>query len=170
MGWTYTHKEKAKSIKEFFSEEFGFANDKRRVSLLDCAVVRFAAYLAFEDIDLLTGRREVFAVVCLLHYRPGDYYNFGYKDMEETMGPYNYDCPERILKLLTPTTNKYALRWRKKCWERIERMKSMPKFSEGDILEFKEPILFSDGTEHSRLRLIDRRRLRFEDPDRSYGY
>ena len=62
-------------------------------------------------------------MVCLLDYRPNEYYNIGYKDMEESEGPYYYNCPERILKLLTPTSNEYALRWRKKCWERIERCK-----------------------------------------------
>jgi len=113
-------------------------------------------------------------MVCLLDYRPNDYHNFGYKDMEEPMGPYYYNCPERILKLLTPTTNEYALKWRKKCWERIKRLKSMPKLSQGDIIEFEKPLLFSDGTERSRLRLVDdsntRGFLRFQDPDSGVYY
>ena len=131
MGWTYTHKHSSLSMKDFFKEEFGFANDRRAVRLLDCAVVNLReAYLAFEDLDKATGKREVFAMVCLLDYKPNDYYNIGYKDMEESEGPYYYNCPERILKLLTPTTNEYALRWRQKCWERIERRKSMSRLTQ----------------------------------------
>jgi len=171
---TYTHKDSSLSIKDFFNQEFGFASDRRTVKLLDCAVVNFReAYLAFEDLDRATGKREVFAVVCLLDYKPNDYYNFGYKDMEESEGPYYYNCPERILRLLTPTTNEYALKWRKKCWERIESLKSMPKLTQGDIIEFQKPMPFSDGTEQSRLQLVDdsnrRGFLRFQDPDRG-GY
>jgi len=171
MGWTYTIKARGETIRDFFARELGFQTERRTVKLLDCAVVNLReAYLAFEDIDHTTGKREVFAVVCLIHYYPKSYHNFGYKDMEESVGPYNYKCPERILKLLTPTTNEFALKWRKKCWERIERIKSMPKFSNGDILEFEEPIKFADGTSRSRLEVVNKRRLRFQDPDGGYGY
>ena len=118
MGLTYTHKDEGESVKEFFSREFGYANDKRKVSLLDCAVIRLReAYMAFEDVNLVNGTRQVFVVICLLEYRPKDYWNFGYKDMDETMGPCYYNCPEKILRILSPTTNEYAIKWRKKCWK-----------------------------------------------------
>jgi len=172
---TYTHKDSSLSIKDFLKEEFGFATETRVVGLLDCAVVHFReAYLAFEDLDKATGKREVFAMVCLLDYKPNDYYNIGYKDMEESEGPYYYNCPERILKLLTPTSNEYALRWRKKCWVRIERRKSMSRLTQGDVIEFEKPLPFSDGTEQSRLQLVDdskkRGFLRFQNPDSGLYY
>ena len=43
----------------------------------------------------------------------------GYKDMEESMGPYECDCPALILDLLTPTDRDYALHWRARCSENI---------------------------------------------------
>lgn len=42
---------------------------------------------------------------------------FSYKDMDETMHPGYYDCPESILKLLSNTDNKCAIEWREKCIE-----------------------------------------------------
>lgn len=40
-----------------------------------------------------------------------------YKDMDETCEPCETKCPKRILDMLTPTESKYALTWRKKCYE-----------------------------------------------------
>ena len=169
MGWMYTRKAKGETIREFFARELGFETEKRTVRLLDCAVVNLReAYLAFEDIDHTSGNRQVFAVVCLLHYQPNSYWNFGYKDMEESMGPCYYKCPERILKLLTPTSSEYALKWRKRCWEHIERRRSLPRLRKGDVVEFSQPIKFSDGSKVRGLRVLNSRKLLFEKPD-GYG-
>ncbi|WP_196769057.1 DUF6927 domain-containing protein [Neomoorella thermoacetica] len=125
---------------------------------MDCAATFTEAYLAVETGDA-SGPKEVFAVVCLLSYRPKDYFNFGYKDMSEDMGPYYYNCPERILKLLTPTENKLALEWREKCWERIRAKKARPKLREGMIIQFVEPLQFSNGVKENIFKLEDLRRL-----------
>ena len=50
--------------------------------------------------------------------------NFWYKDMDESMGPFYYDCPPSILKLLSPTCNERALSWRKSCVLKAEQKKS----------------------------------------------
>jgi hypothetical protein len=166
MGWTYTHKDEGESVKEFFSREFGYANDKREVSLLDCAVIRLReAYMAFKDVNLVNGTRQVFAVVCLLDYRPKDHWNFGYKDMDESMGPCYYNCPEKILRVLSPTTNEYAIKWRKKCWKRLSRRKEIAKLKVGDILEFEKPIAFGGGWKLQRLQVENKKRGLFKNPD-----
>ena len=67
---------------------------------------------------------KVFAVIFLTSVSNKDYYNFSYKDMDETMIPYAYDCPISILKLLTETDNEYANEWRKKCYENHEQKKA----------------------------------------------
>ncbi len=126
--------------------------------VLECAATFTEAYLAIEVGDA-SGPKEVFAVVCLLSYRPKDYFNFGYKDMSEDMGPYYYNCPEHILKLLTPTENKLALEWREKCWERIRAKKARPKLREGMIIKFAEPIEFTSGIKESVFQIKDLRRL-----------
>lgn len=47
--------------------------------------------------------------------------------MDETCGPGMYNCPERIMKLLTPTEHKYAIEWRKNMWEIINKRKFLAK-------------------------------------------
>lgn len=56
---------------------------------------------------------------------------WGYKDMDETMGPNESKCPASILALLTPTDSKWANEWRERCRKNIaeaaERRKNGPK-------------------------------------------
>ena len=54
---------------------------------------------------------------CLTRLDSKEYCNFGYKDMDESCGPYQYDCPVSILNLLSPTEYEYAIEWRKACRE-----------------------------------------------------
>lgn len=74
-------------------------------------------------IDIPESERVVFGVVFLTSIDTKDYYNFSYKDMDETCGPYKYDCPKGILDLLTPTENEYANAWRKQCYAKLEKKK-----------------------------------------------
>lgn len=52
-----------------------------------------------------------------------DHCNWGYKDVDETMGPYKTDFPLSWLELLTPTDSEHALKWREAVRERGLRMK-----------------------------------------------
>ena len=69
-------------------------------------------------------KQEVFAVVFLTSVDMKDYHNFSYKDMDETVGPCYYDCPKSILDILSPTDSEYAIKWREKCYEQIEKNKN----------------------------------------------
>jgi hypothetical protein len=109
---------------------------------------------------------EVFAIVCLVRWNPRDKegYIFGYKDMEESMGPCEAECPARILDLLTPTDKEYALDWRKRCRANLERRSR--KLSDGDRLRLPEPMKFSDGHIGQEFIVAKRgRRLVLRDPD-----
>lgn len=66
---------------------------------------------------------EVFATTAITSTNMKDYYNFSYKDLDETMGGCNYDCPVGILNLLTPTDNEYALQWRAECLKQRKKKK-----------------------------------------------
>lgn len=115
MGWWWIHKPEGTKVIDFLKEEFN--NDK--IEIIDGSVVKFTtAYLACKIKE--TG--QVFALVCQLGYNRHDYFNFGYKDVDESGGPIYYECPKRILKLLTePAINDYAREWREKCWSRFSR-------------------------------------------------
>ena len=88
---------------------------------------------------------EVFAIVCLVRWNPHDKEGFilGYKDMEESMGPHEADCPARILDLLTSTDKQYALDWRARCRANHERRTR--KLADGDRIRLPEPMKFTDG-------------------------
>lgn len=65
----------------------------------------------------------VFAAVFKTSVDMKDYFNFSYKPMDESACPYYYDCPESILKLLSPTNNAFAMEWRAKCYANIAKKK-----------------------------------------------
>lgn len=48
--------------------------------------------------------------------RPGEYVSnpWGYKDVDESLGPTHYGCPERLLKQST-CNHDYAVAWRDEC-------------------------------------------------------
>lgn len=56
---------------------------------------------------------------------------WGYKDMDETVGPCESKCPASILALLTPTDSQWANEWRERCRKNIaeaaERRKNGPR-------------------------------------------
>ena len=84
--------------------------------VLKSAMVGTTYYAAVERYDNRTGRRNVMAAICLTCGKTKwDRTLWGYKDMDETMGPYYYDCPKAILDMLTPTDNDTANEWREAC-------------------------------------------------------
>ena len=162
MGYTELHKEKYVKLLDFFKQEFNCKNEVREWEVLACSTKSNVAYLACK----LTTKEEVkvVAVVCILSYPKKDpYYNFGYKDMDETMGPYYYDCPEKILKLLTPTNSIHAKEWRELCYKNLSQKKSNLKLKEGDLIKFDSPLKFSNGYAYEILKVASLKPLRFCD-------
>ncbi len=105
---------------------------------------------------LADGDRSVTAVVCLVRYTPNDRegYVFGYKDMDESMGPVESECPEVILDLLTPTDGAYALAWRARCRANAERRRkrsAKPRPRPGQTIVFDQPLVARDGRRFDRL-------------------
>ena len=118
MGWLYMQSLSGHSgPRQYLDAQFTFQNAEGSSRVLLSALLNMRVYYAAVE-QLRDGReREVFAVVCLVHYDPCDRegYVFGYKDMTEVMGPNEADCPEAILDLLTPTEQPYAIAWRERC-------------------------------------------------------
>lgn len=171
MGWMFVRKPKGESLLEFFRNEFDTKSPAPGGPVgrvLDCAANLHEAYIAYEQ-TWPDGRREVRAIVCELMYRPNDHCNFGYKDVDEEMGPIHANCPERILRLLTPTENENARQWRQECWENLRVRRTRPVLRKGMVIRFAEPIQFTTGRQ-SEFRVVNPRRLVFCDPEDPWRY
>ena len=144
-----------KTPKEYLDNQLTHQNDNSTCKVLDSAVVGMRRYYAaVERVERSMGERTVTCVVCLVNYntraKEGDI--FGYKDMDETMGPCATDCPARILDLLTPTDVPNAVEWRAQCRARLA--KTLPK--PGQIVVLRTPMRFSDDTVQDRFRVVAR--------------
>jgi hypothetical protein len=160
MGWTFTNKG-GQTTKEFFERSFNYdKGDGRSGKIIRFSATWTVAYMAYEvkvpAMEGLPAKTDVIALVCLLRHVPNalDGYTFGYKDMDENMGPNERKCPKTILELLTPTTSEYAVSWRADCWARINKRKAAPKVKAGDWVQFAQPIHFRDGTVTDTLQWV----------------
>ena len=161
MGWTFMHRERGQTTKAILQMEMGSG-------LIDVATVSpQVSYGAYKT------DRGVIGITILTQYRKNDPYNFGYKDIDEGMGPVESKCPQRILKLLSPLedvyvpgTHNYENYESAKCWrERCQNnLTTKPlSFNAGDTVTFKELIKFRDGSELKEFVVVSKRPLRFKD-------
>lgn len=161
MGWTFTSKPKGQSTVDFFKERF---NTPGKLEVLAGAVVNTnEVYLACRATP--EGMVPyVFAVVCLLQFRPKDHYPFGYKDMDESMNPYAWNCPERIFKMLTdvPDQNEGSKKWRQLVAERIAERNNAVKLHSGTVIKLKQPVPFRGGGELDTFVCTDAKRRLFK--------
>ena len=76
------------------------------------AVQRTKEGITFACLYLIKGNPRVTDDPC----------NWGYKDVDETMGPYQHDFPVSWLDLLSPCDSEYAVSWRENVRKRAEQM------------------------------------------------
>jgi hypothetical protein len=161
MGWLFMRSLGGHATpKAYLDDQFTYAREDRRSRVLASGLVAMRTYYAaVEHITVSTGAREVWALVCLVRYnrRDREGFVFGYKDMEESMGPCEDACPAKVLDLLTATDNAHALDWRSRCRARlaeraIQHAKPGPR--PGDIVILAEPKLFRDGRRLSRFQAV----------------
>lgn len=150
MGWLFM--ERPANVKKYLVDNLTWETETKTNTCLDIAMKLNVAYAAVETVSKETGDREVWAAVFLMKYIPGDSdpFNWGYKDLTESCGPVECDCPKRILDLLTPTNHEHAIAWRARCREALT--KRMPKI--GTKVRFAHPIRFTDGTEEREFTVV----------------
>ena len=141
MGWTTTYKPKGEPVLDFFIRNgvLRWSDDNPNTyRVLDSALVNMGTfYAAVEQVNKETGKRIVWAAVILVRHYPKDpHYNFGWKDMDESVFPVECSCPERILKLLTPTEHQSSNEWRAACWANIEKRKARKNLPPGTALKY----------------------------------
>lgn len=116
MGWTSYYREPGQSDVDHLRSEL-FSNGCQQ-ELLAGATVHTTFYGACRD--KRTG--EVWALIVLQHRGRASAYgeNYSYKDMTETMGPVESECPRRILELLSPLAEcQHEDQWCKWCGSQI---------------------------------------------------
>jgi hypothetical protein len=99
------------------------------------------------------------ALVVLTKRAPKSEYNFGYKEMDEFCGPYHYECPARLLDMLSPfrleaafaAAGKYysglrsASAWRHACRANATKQKNRLKLKDGMKVKLPKPLTFANG-------------------------
>lgn len=181
MGWLYMRSlEGHDGPRAYLDAQFTYERPEVVSKVLKSAFVTPRVYYAaVECFTKSTGSRIVWALVCLVHYNPRDRdgFIFGYKDVDETMGPCETECPEAILDLLTETDSEYALDWRKRCREhaaarRAKAQNPVPR--PGQTITFDEPVRFADGLSFTTMKVVANRPGRrpavlYQDPENG-GY
>lgn len=114
MGWLFMRDMGGYATpRSYLDNQFTYQRDTDRLTVLASAMVGSTYYAACERLAD-DAERIVFGIVCLTKTSTGarDGCTFGYKDMDETVGPNESECPAAILDELTATNSEYALAWR----------------------------------------------------------
>lgn len=139
MGWDFSHREPGMTTRAYFEREFSHGQSDAKTEFVGTAMVGSTFYAAVRDL----ASNEVFALVCLTQRQRG-YYNFGYKSMDEGMGPDAAEMPSKILDLLTPTDSDWANEWRSRCRRNAQKAIDAAALQRGDIIRLSRPVQFSN--------------------------
>lgn len=163
MGWTYVARDGLGAPpRQFLCQELTGETSVFRHQVLDLALVDTVYYAAYQVTYLLDrpvrdsypSRRagEPFTVGLVI-FTQRHHHQFGYKEVEETSGPYAWACPERILRRLSPVEDfalpgteafRQATQWREKCRRFADRQQLLRRLR--PVLRFADPIRFTDET------------------------
>lgn len=137
MGWTSYPAtfHKGNGIVDRKAECDYVINTESRYAVVKSAMVGSVYYAAVKTVD----SDEVWAAVFLTSVDGNEFF---YKDMEETVLPYEHKCPMSILNLLTPTDNQCANTWRKNCIEyhkKVNSPKAFKNLKEGQKVLWSAP-------------------------------
>jgi len=158
MGWLSVHREAGTSDKEWFQSEL--LGEHYRIE--DCATVGSAFYAICVPTDGREEPRAIMAVVLVTRTR--GYYNFTYKDMDESVGPCESSCPERLLarlgELVPEPPSEYAKEWRERCHAEIATKKRARLVTHGTIVYFDEALHYGDGVAEDEFVFVERSTFR----------
>lgn len=140
MGWTTVHKTVGTSVDSFFDKEF--AGSSIEFVGKGCLKNFSEYYRACYNKKTNT----YFALVCRIHFERDSYYNFSYKDMDESENPYFYNCPKRIMDIIerSKPVNDMSKEWRMKVHKVLDT-----KLIKGKVITFEKPIDFGEFSENT---------------------
>lgn len=121
MGWTYQYKEQGMKVRDFMRREFEqelIENERGGFKVLYDTATLTEYFAIMERTDKVSGEKVLFCLACMTHHNPKDHYNFGYKDMTESMGP-NIMPPQNFFKkleeLIPEPDGEHGKEWRARC-------------------------------------------------------
>lgn len=167
MGWLFQHdKLSHQTPAEYFMQHFTHDSEAASATVIATATTPGVVYAAIRNVNKQTGVSYVFCAVVL--FKNSDKDGFGYKDMDEGMGPCEADCPDRIMRLLSPVENipnpGYAADWRSRVATRkANRAKTrslLTRLRVGDKVKLAHPAHFPKSgilTDEFQLIRFDRR-------------
>ena len=163
MGWLYQNNPVDNPVAHLIGKST--CDDERRsLQPLAAARVGNTVYIALKSTDKTTQHSFVFAAVILISNTKK--HGFGYKDMDETAGPCQSDCPERIIRLLSPIADLpypgHAADWRARVAEynqqkRLQRTR-LQSLTVGSLVTLPRAASFPGGYTASRFRVAHFRR------------
>ncbi len=149
MGWLF-HNDmlQSQTPAEYIAEQYSRETDVYRVNVLATATVGGTIYAAIRNEIKGACAAYVFCGVFLFKNNKKD--GFGYKSMDEAMGPCEVDCPDRIMRLLSPVEDipnpGYAAEWRANVTaakrRRLAARKQAASFRQGDRIRLRHPAQF----------------------------
>lgn len=170
MGWLYLNPTGFASAKAYLDDQFSYENKledgtTQGLRVLASSCLRNQVWYGAVEPVANGVPGPVFAAVCLVRWNPRakDGLILGYKDMSETSGPCEAECPERILDMLGPTDNEYALDWRRRCIASLKLRTR--KIENGMRIRLAQPLSFTDGHKGEEFIVEKRgRKTSFIDP------
>ena len=172
MGWTGVY-QKVDKPSEFVTADYNYENDKIVSKVVMTRSVGSTVYAAVqvtvkgEKVDSYKcwktdeNNSFVYGAVILTKRSKGE---FLWKDMSEDAGPYYWDCPAKILNMLSelvPTEYgaEHAQNWRNICRDGKKAV-TTAKLPENATVVFKNPITFRGvpASEFKKTTLVQRGR------------
>jgi hypothetical protein len=160
MGWIFDYEKLTKeSPAQRIARELTFETETHRSTPLATATVGNVVYAAVRREIKNSSKTFVFCAVVLFKNSEKD--GFGTKFMDETAGPCAIDCPERIIKLLSPVgeipNSSYAADWRARVEAARKTRNDLRSTSPGDIVRLSHPVNFPGGPSNvDAFRFIER--------------
>jgi hypothetical protein len=158
MGWLYQY-DPVENPVAHLTAKCNYDNEHRTLQVLAAARVANTVYMAIRSTDKASAASYVFAAVILISNTKK--HGFGYKDMDESMGPCQCDCPDRIMRLLTPISNLpnlgHAADWRARVEARNNAKRQQRQRRQslrvGSIVTLPTAASFRGGYTASRFRV-----------------
>jgi hypothetical protein len=120
MGWLFFHRPVGTKTRDILRDELQqdyVPGEKTGFAVLHDALDGTRYWAVIERTDRLSGETQRFGLLCLTQ-RCRDHHNFGYKEIEENMGPAEIPPRTFYLKLeaLVPEADgQYGREWRERC-------------------------------------------------------